>query len=162
MLQQTRVGKANKEYSPIQGSDEFNALAGELLFGPELYQTHKSQVFFVFHSQIGSLQSISGTGSLRLAADFLVRFVPDCPGIWIPDPTWGNHNQIFKIAGFKTVGQYRYYKPETRGLDFAGLLEDLASLKPRSVVLLHACAHNPTGVDPTHEQWHEIIGLPSV
>jgi aspartate/tyrosine/aromatic aminotransferase len=76
-----------------------------------------------------------------------------------PNPTWANHAAIFKKAGL-TTAQYRYFKPETKGLDFDGMLEDLgAGIKPGDIVLLHSCAHNPTGVDPTMEQWEAIANL---
>ncbi|KAG2400153.1 Aspartate aminotransferase [Vigna angularis] len=78
--------------------------------------------------------------------------------IYLPAPTWGNHHKVFNLAGL-SVNTYRYYAPATRGLDFEGLLEDLGSAPSGSIVLLHACAHNPTGVDPTLEQWEQIRQL---
>ncbi len=93
-----------------------------------------------------------------MIAEFLKLWLPEGAEAVVSDPTWGNHNSIFAKAGFK-VGKYRYYHPPTRGLDFKGMLEDLDRLKPYTVVLLHSCAHNPTGVDPTPEQWDELAHL---
>ena len=85
--------------------------------------------------------------------DFLAKF-RKAP-IYISKPTWANHNQIFAHAGLETR-DYTYYDPKTKGLDLEGMLRDLANAQPGSIVLLHACAHNPTGVDPTPDQWHRI------
>lgn len=100
-----------------------------------------------------SLQTLSGTGALRVISDTLAKFRPGA--LYVSNPTWGNHNQVFAAAGLE-VRQYRYYYPKTRGLDIEGMLADLDAAQPGSAVLLHACAHNPTGVDPTPEQWHMI------
>jgi len=106
---------------------------------------------------LASVQSLSGTGSCRLMADFMHRFRPEAK-IYIPVPTWSNHHNIFADANVKEV-KYRYYKPETRGLDFEGLMEDIKGADKGSFFLLHACAHNPTGVDPNKEQWEEISAV---
>lgn len=94
-----------------------------------------------------TVQGISGTGSLCIGAFFLNEFLKGSKEIHMPTPTWGNHIPLFKRAGF-TVKQYRYYDPKTCGFDFTGALQDMAKIPERSVILLHACAHNPTGVDP--------------
>ena len=114
-----------------------------------------------YASQIAITQSISGTGALRIGGAFLQRFYPHSKAIYLPTPTWGNHIPIFKDAGLE-VKQYRYYDKKTVGLDFAGMLEDIKGLPDKSIVLLHACAHNPTGVDPTKEQWKEICEVVKV
>ena len=101
------------------------------------------------------MQSLSGTGALRLGGEFLRRFYPGNKTILMPTPTWGNHGPIFKDSGL-AVGSYRYFDPKTNGLDLAGMLADLKAAPEGSIVLLHACAHNPTGVDPSAEQWREI------
>ena len=88
------------------------------------------------------------------------RFYPS-KTIYLPAPTWGNHIPIFKDSGLE-VKQYRYYDKKTVGLDFAGMKEDIQGLAEGSIVLLHACAHNPTGVDPTKEQWKEIAEVVKV
>jgi len=136
------------EYAPIGGDPEFVKLALELAYGDR------------DQSDIVGLQSLSGTGSLLLIAKFLGTFGTNYgkPTVYVPDPTWGNHFPIFRQQGL-TVETYSYYKPETRGLDFDGLISDFKEMKNGSAVLLHAVAHNPTGVDPTQEQWNEISAL---
>ena len=99
-------------------------------------------------------QSISGTGALRIGGEFLARFYPS-KKIFIPTPSWANHNAVFKDSGLD-VEKYRYYNKDTIGLDFEGMVADLKSAPEESLILLHACAHNPTGIDPTEEQWKQI------
>ncbi|CAI0543332.1 unnamed protein product, partial [Linum tenue] len=108
-------------------------------------------------NRVTTVQCLSGTGSLRVGAEFLARHYHE-KTICIPNPTWGNHPKIFNLAGL-SVKTYRYYDPATKGLDFQGLLEDLGAAPSGAIVLLHACAHNPTGVDPTLEQWEQIRQL---
>lgn len=141
--------KLDKEYAPISGISDFCSLAIKLALSNE------SPIIKDKHC--ASIQSISGTGALRIGAEFLQRYAP-LKTIWVPIPTWGNHNQIFKFSGLE-VKTYRYYDPKTCGLDFAGMVEDLSSAPSGSVILLHACAHNPTGVDPKPEQWKELSAL---
>ncbi|KAG5048548.1 hypothetical protein JHK85_009651 [Glycine max] len=105
-------------------------------------------------NRVTTVQCLSGTGSLRVGGEFLAKHYHQRT-IYLPTPTWGNHPKVFNLAGL-SVKTYRYYAPATRGLDFQGLLEDLGSAPSGSIVLLHACAHNPTGVDPTLEQWEQI------
>ena len=100
-------------------------------------------------------QALSGTGSLRIGADFLHRILGKNT-VYYSNPTWGNHGLIFGRAGYTDLRQYRYWDPETRGLDFSGMMEDLGQAPSGAVVILHACAHNPTGVDATKEQWAKI------
>ena len=100
-----------------------------------------------------SLQTLSGTGALRVIADFLKKFRPGA--LYVSNPTWGNHNSVFAAAGVE-VRQYRYYYPKTKGLDIDGMIADLDAAAPGSAVLLHISAHNPTGVDPTKDQWKKI------
>lgn len=141
--------RLNKEYAGITGLPEFTQGAAELAFGAG-------------NAVLGRLaitQSISGTGALRIGAAYLERFYPGPAGaaknIYIPAPSWANHAAVFKDAGL-TVQKYRYYDAATIGLDFAGLLADVRAAPRGSVFLLHACAHNPTGVDPTEAQWKQI------
>ena len=101
------------------------------------------------------MQGISGTGSLRIGAAFLEKHLKGNKIVYMPDPTWGNHIPIFKHCNFE-VKQYRYYNPATCGLDLQGALEDISKIPEGSVILLHACAHNPTGVDPKPNEWLEI------
>ncbi|XP_055155305.1 aspartate aminotransferase, mitochondrial isoform X3 [Symphalangus syndactylus] len=102
-----------------------------------------------------TVQTISGTGALRIGASFLQRFFKFSRDVFLPKPTWGNHTPIFRDAGMQLQG-YRYYDPKTCGFDCTGAVEDISKIPEQSVILLHACAHNPTGVDPRPEQWKEI------
>lgn len=130
--------------------------------------------WFSYLDQNATVQGISGTGSLRIGTSFLAAFFPGSKDIYLPTPTWGNHVPLSKHAGL-TVKQYRYYDPKTCGFDFHGALHDIAvrhmfyhaaddtyhvsslqKIPERSMILLHACAHNPTGVDPKPEQWAEM------
>jgi len=106
--------------------------------------------------RVASAQSLSGTGALRLAGEFLKKFTPNSQ-VYLPNPTWANHNPIFQNSGFKTT-TYKYYDGKG-GLDFAGLKNDVLSAPKKSIFLFHACAHNPTGVDPTQDQWRELAKL---
>ncbi|KAL2346907.1 hypothetical protein Fmac_000907 [Flemingia macrophylla] len=139
----------NKEYIPITGLADFNKLSAKLIFGSDSPAVQENRVTTV--------QGLSGTGSLRVGGEFLAKHYHQRT-IYLPTPTWGNHPKVFTLAGL-SVKAYRYYAPSTRGLDFEGLLEDLSSAPSGSIVLLHACAHNPTGVDPTLEQWEQIRQL---
>ncbi|XP_021894948.1 aspartate aminotransferase, cytoplasmic [Carica papaya] len=138
-----------KEYLPIVGLAEFNKLSAKLIFGADSPAIRENRVTTV--------QCLSGTGSLRVGAEFLAKHYHQRT-IYIPQPTWGNHPKVFTMAGL-SVKTYRYYDPATRGLNFQGLLEDLGSAPSGAIVLLHACAHNPTGVDPTIQQWEQIRRL---
>jgi len=145
-----RVGGSHfMEYLPIGGLKEFTQLSIGLAYGedsPALKGGH-----------IASVQSLSGTGACRLMAEIQQRFLPGSMTL-TPKPTWSNHHNIWKDAGVKRE-DYRYYKPSTKGLDFEGMTEDLRAAPNGSLVLLHACAHNPTGVDPSVEEWKEISKL---
>jgi aspartate/tyrosine/aromatic aminotransferase len=138
----------NKEYLPIDGLADFNRLAQELVFGKENP--------LVKEKKIVTSQSISGTGSLRVGFEFVRTFLP--ADVYVPKPTWGNHIDIIERSGLKPT-EYPYYNPKTRGLDLQGMLNSLGNAKPGSVVLLHACAHNPTGVDPSEQEWDQIMRL---
>ena len=91
------------------------------------------------------IQCLSGTGALRVGAEFLQQQLK-CSVVLVSDPTWGNHNLIFKLAGFTEIKKYRYWGKENRNLDFSGMIEDLKAAPERAVVILHGCAHNPTGI----------------
>ncbi|KPM10192.1 aspartate aminotransferase, mitochondrial-like protein [Sarcoptes scabiei] len=140
----------DKEYLPISGLADFTSAAAKLAFGD------KSRV--ISEKLNATVQGISGTGSLTIGAYFLRDFHQGPKDIYMPAPTWGNHIPLFTRAGFN-VKQYRYYDPKNCGFDFAGALQDIAKIPEKSVILLHACAHNPTGVDPKLEQWKEISKL---
>ena len=135
----------DKEYLPIDGDAAFNKGAKGVLFGWDHADVNDGRVV--------SCQTLSGTGALRMIADFLVQHRP--APIYVSDPTWGNHNSVFAKSGLD-VRKHRYFDKKTKGLDFAGMIADLKAATPGSCVLLHTCAHNPTGVDPTLQQWKEI------
>jgi len=137
----------NKEYAPIGGEPSYGNLSADLAFGDGNSVTGEGRNV--------SVQCISGTGSLRVGADFLAKHFPGNKTVYLPKPSWGNHTPIFKHAGLE-VGSYRYYDPKTCGLDFAAACEDIKNIPENSIILLHACAHNPTGVDPRPEQWKEL------
>jgi len=95
---------------------------------------------------------------LRIGANFLSKWFPGKKVVYLPKPSWGNHTPIFKHAGLEVAG-YTYYDPSTCGLDFEGACKDISNIPEESIILLHACAHNPTGVDPKPEQWKELSQL---
>ncbi|ETN59536.1 aspartate aminotransferase [Anopheles darlingi] len=138
------------EYSPIGGPAEFGKHSILLALGEN--SEH------VANGLNATVQAISGTGALRIGGAFLAGFFPGPKDIYLPTPSWGNHNPIFRHSGLN-VKSYRYYDPATCGFDFNGALEDLSKIPERSIVLLHACAHNPTGVDPKPEQWAEMSAV---
>jgi len=139
----------NKEYSTIDGPAELKKMTQKLVFGDDAAAVKEDRV--------ASVQALSGTGALRVVSEFVKKHMAaPMHEIWVSDPTWGNHNTIFAMAGL-TVKIYPYYKKETKGFDFEGMMGALKGATVGSMVLLHACAHNPTGVDPTEEQWKEIV-----
>jgi len=143
----------NKEYLPISGIAEFRKESAKLLFG--------SGCKALSEGRVASVQTLSGTGSLTVAAHFLRRLLPNSR-VFCSDPTWENHGKVIADAGAGgSLGleYYRYYDPKTCSLDEEGFLSDLGAIPEGSVVLLHACAHNPTGVDPTREQWRRVGDL---
>ncbi|KAF8311635.1 aspartate aminotransferase [Clavulina sp. PMI_390] len=137
------------EYLPITGLPEYTAAAARLILGPDSPAIKEGRV--------ASVQTISGTGANHLGALFLSRFYEfnGAPTINLSNPTWANHHAIFKNVGITPV-EYPYYDPQTIALAFEPLIMHLTAAPERSVLLLHACAHNPTGVDPTEEQWAKI------
>jgi aspartate aminotransferase, cytoplasmic len=137
-----------QEYLGIAGLPEFCKLSQKLAFGDSPA---------VIEGRISTAQTLSGTGSLRVGAEFLANFYPH-KTIYVCQPTWGNHNKIFPKGGI-AIKPYRYYDPKSKGLDFFGMLEDLGRAERGAVVLLHACAHNPTGVDPNEAQWKQILSV---
>jgi len=137
----------NKEYAPIGGEGDFCKESAKLAFGEDSV--------VVKDGLNVTIQGISGTGSLRVGAAFLQKWFPGNKTVYLPKPSWGNHTPIVKHAGMD-VGAYSYYDPATCGLDFAGAVADIKKIPEGSIIMLHACAHNPTGVDPTPEQWKEL------
>ncbi len=146
---QIAANASPRGYLPIDGIPAYDKAAQVLLFGAE------SDV--VKSGRAVTVQALGGTGGLRVGADFLKRFVPGAQ-VWISDPSWENHRALFEGAGF-TVKAYRYYDATTRGLDFEGMIAALQSMPAGDVVVLHACCHNPTGVDPTPAQWQKILSV---
>ncbi|NXU05887.1 AATM protein, partial [Buphagus erythrorhynchus] len=139
--------KMDKEYLPIGGLADFTRASAELALG-ENSEAFKSGRYV-------TVQGISGTGSLRIGANFLQRFFKASRDVYLPKPSWGNHTPIFRDAGMQ-LQAYRYYDPKTCSLDFSGAMDDISKIPEKSIILLHACAHNPTGVDPRQEQWKEL------
>lgn len=140
------------EYLSITGLPEFTSAAAKLILGTDSAAIREQRV--------ASAQTISGTGANHLGALFLSRFYTfnGPKQIFVSNPTWANHHAIFRNVGIEPV-DYAYYDPKTIGLDFEGFLNALRSAPDSSPFLLHACAHNPTGVDPTPEQWENIADL---
>jgi aromatic-amino-acid transaminase len=138
--------QAARGYLPIEGIATYNKAAQALLFGKDSNLLDSGRVL--------TAQSLGGTGALKIGADFLKQILPDSKVV-ISNPSWENHRALFERAGF-TVENYPYYDATTRGLDFNGMLSALKSLPEQTIVVLHACCHNPTGVDPTAEQWEQI------
>ena len=143
LLDELLSGKINKEYLPIEGHAGYREESKKLIFGKDCKNL----------SSIVTCQSLSGTGALRVGGEFLRKFTPNV--IHVPKPTWTTHFAIFQNAGLKTA-EYPYYNPKQKNFDCAGMLNYLRALSAGSIVVLHAAAHNPTGVDPTQENWRQI------
>ncbi|CAK9294963.1 unnamed protein product [Gordionus sp. m RMFG-2023] len=139
----------DKEYTTISGIPNFCKLSAKLAFGEDNP--------YLKNDKITTVQTLSGTGALRLGAAFLQKFYPGNKAIYMPSPTWSNHPNIFKHAGFDEIKYYRYYDYKTNQLDIKGVLQDISKIPEKSIILLHACAHNPTGVDPNEKEWKEIL-----
>ncbi|MGB7196401.1 MAG: amino acid aminotransferase [Collimonas pratensis] len=137
-----------RTYLPIEGLAAYDKAVQELVFGADSAVVQEKRAITV--------QAIGGTGALKLGADFLKRFSADNTQVWISDPSWENHRALFESAGF-TVNNYPYYDPSTRGVNFSGMLDALKAMPSGSVVLLHACCHNPTGADLSDAEWTQVI-----
>jgi len=138
--------ETTKNYLSIEGNAEYGQLVQELLFGKD----HE----IVTSKRAKTAQAPGGTGALRIGAEFLSR-QNISKKVWISNPTWVNHFQVFGSAGMETA-EYRYYDPAGKNLDFDGMLASLSEAKAGDVVLLHGCCHNPTGVDPSLAQWEVL------
>ncbi|MFQ0974022.1 aromatic amino acid transaminase [Gilliamella sp. CG35] len=136
-------------YLPMSGLPEYCRAIQCLLFG-EAHSAFKDK-------RIATIQTLGGSGALKIGADFLFRYFPKSE-VWVSDPTWENHIDIFHGAGFK-VNKYPYFDSQTCGVKFDAMLETLHQLPAKSVVLLHPCCHNPTGADLTHAQWDQVIDI---
>ena len=136
-----------RAYLPIDGIPAYDKAVQALVFGAELDALKGGRIV--------TAQALGGTGGLKIGADFLRRAAPEAQ-VWISDPSWENHRALFENAGF-TVNSYPYYDPATHGIDFRAMLAALRDLPQGSIVVLHACCHNPTGVDLTPEQWGQVV-----
>jgi len=136
-----------KNYLPIDGLQAYDRAVQQLVFGAGSPA--------VMNGRIVTVQTLGGTGGLKVGADLLRRLNPGTD-LWISDPSWENHRAVFEYAGYR-VNAYPYYEPATHGLAFDAMLAALDKLPARSVVVLHACCHNPTGIDLTPEQWERVI-----
>ena len=138
---------APRGYLPIEGIAAYDQGVQKLLFGADSELLAEGRVV--------TTQAVGGTGALKTGADFLKRLLPNAT-VAISDPSWENHRALFEAAGFP-VQDYRYYDAASHGVNRAGLLEDLNALPSQSIVVLHACCHNPTGYDLSPEQWQQVI-----
>lgn len=141
--------ETSKNYLAIDGVADFNARTQVLLFG------ESSPI--IRNQRAKTVQSLGGTGALRIAAEFIKRQTK-AQNVWISTPTWPNHNAIFNAVGI-TIREYRYYDAERKALDWDNLITDLSNAGEGDVVLLHGCCHNPTGIDPTPEQWQQLAEM---
>ena len=136
-------------YLPIDGLAAYDTGVKALVFGADSEPVQSARV--------ATVQAIGGTGGLKIGADFLHRLNPRAE-VLISDPSWENHRALFTNAGF-LVKNYRYYDAKNRGIDFEGMLADLASAAPGSIAVLHACCHNPTGYDISAAQWDQVVAM---
>jgi aromatic-amino-acid transaminase len=136
-------------YLPIEGVPLYNQAVQGLLFGND------SPI--VKNSRAATFEALGGTGGLKIGADFLKRLLPNAE-VMISDPSWENHRALFESAGFK-VSTYPYYDAASHGVNFAEMLKALESAAAGTIFVLHACCHNPTGVDLTNDQWAQVVSL---
>ncbi len=131
-----------RPYLPIDGLASYDGAVQELVFGSR-------------NKNIVTVQALGGTGGLKIGADFLKQISPQAE-VWISEPSWENHRQLFEAAGF-AVNDYPYYDPQAHGVDFAAMLRALQALPAGAIVVLHACCHNPTGADLSQAQWQQVL-----
>ena len=148
--EKARVDAApSRGYQPIEGLTTYNQGVQNLLFGAGSDMVNSGRLV--------TIEALGGTGALKVGADFLKRLNPQAT-VYISDPSWENHRALFESAGF-TVDTYPYYEPTSRGVDFAGMKARLESLAAGSIIVLHACCHNPTGADLGDAQWQEVAAV---
>ncbi|NNA34287.1 aspartate/tyrosine/aromatic aminotransferase [Pseudomonas lundensis] len=140
---------ASRGYLPIDGIAAYDQAVQKLLFGAESPLLAAGRVI--------TTQAVGGTGALKIGADFLKQLQPNAV-VAISDPSWENHRALFETAGFP-MQNYRYYDAATHDVNRAGMLEDLNALPAGSIVVLHACCHNPTGVDLTPADWQNVLDV---
>ncbi|MCB1890190.1 MAG: aspartate/tyrosine/aromatic aminotransferase [Rhodocyclaceae bacterium] len=141
------AAKPPRGYQPIDGNPAYNKGVQNLLFGADSA--------LLAEGRVATFQALGGTGALKVGADYLKQLLPNAK-VYISDPSWENHRALFEGAGFQ-VETYPYYDAATRGVNFAAMKDKLLSLPAGSIVLLHACCHNPTGADLTDAQWQEVV-----
>ena len=139
----------SRGYLPIDGIAAYDQAVQTLLFGKDSPLIASGRVI--------TTQAVGGTGALKIGADFLKQLLPDAV-VAISDPSWENHRALFETAGFP-VQNYRYYDAATHDVNRSGLLEDLNALPDRSIIVLHACCHNPTGVDLSPQDWKDVLAV---
>ncbi len=147
--QQLAATPSPRGYLPIDGMASYNTAVRELIFG--------AGSELVASGRLVTIEALGGTGALKIGAEFLKVASPQ-RRLLISDPSWENHQALFSRAGFD-VASYRYYDPVRRGIDIDGMLADLTAAEPGTVVVLHACCHNPTGYDLTPEQWERVAAV---
>jgi len=147
--QQRVQSGAPKSYLPIDGLQAYDRAVQTLVFGPEAP--------VVAEKRVVTVQALGGTGGLKIGADFLKQIAPQAQ-VWISEPSWENHRALFEAAGF-AVQAYPYYDAPTRGLKFEAMCAALQSMPTGSIVVLHSCCHNPTGVDLSQDQWRAVLEL---
>ena len=140
---------APRAYLPIDGLAAYNQGVQQLVFG--------SGSALLEQKRVVTVQAVGGTGALKLGADFLQRFAPGAQ-VWISDPSWENHRALFESAGF-TVNQYPYFDAASHGVNFDAMLNALQGAPSGTIILLHACCHNPTGADLTPQQWQQVVAV---
>ena len=138
-----------RAYVPIEGPNPYNSAVQNLLFGADSPLIKEGRVV--------TAECLGGTGALRVGGDFVKRLDTNAPAA-ISAPSWENHRGIFESAGYQVL-EYAYFDPKTRGVDFEGMVKSLESFPAKTLVILHACCHNPTGADLTPEQWRKIISI---
>ena len=147
--QQVVARDAPKPYLPIEGAGNFRTAVQALLFGAD----HEA----VRSGRVVTIQSVGSSGGLKVGADFIARWLPGS-AVWVSDPSWENHRSMFEGAGL-AVHDYPYYDAASGGLAFDAMCDAVGRLPPKSIVLLHACCHNPTGVDLTRAQWDALVPI---
>lgn len=138
-----------RAYLPIDGLPAYGKAIQRLVFGANSAEIAENRII--------TLQTLGGTGALKVGADFLKHISPNAQ-VWISDPSWENHRGLFENAGF-VVNSYPYYDSATRGINFNAMKDSLQALPAGSIVVLHACCHNPTGADLSDEQWKDIVAI---
>ena len=146
---QRAAAPAPRPYQPMEGAANYRTAVQHLLFGAD----HEA----VKAGRIATIQTIGGSGALKIGADLLKRYFPTSE-VWVSNPTWDNHKAMFEGAGIK-VHDYPYYDATTGGVQSDAMIDCLSTLPAKSIVLLHPCCHNPTGVDLSRAQWDQVIAL---